>query len=241
MKQFPKTEVYSIFSILAGLAGIAMQSWLLTTVDHKGLLTRNHISAIISFLLLAAIVVVNILFLKKQKSAEGYKQMFPNSLVSGVGSFLAAVGFLFATLSANTNGLLEILVKVFGFLSVIALAFAGYCRLMKKRPNCLLYAVVAVFLILRTLVYCQGWSAEIQVERYFFPLLGSLCLLLAAYYRAALVIGTEDWRRYQFFRQIAIYSCLLSVVTGDTLFFLAGALWMTTDYCIPTAAEDPAE
>lgn len=233
MKQVPKSEIFSLFSILAGLGGMAMQTWLFSTTDHKGLLTHGHPSAILSFLLLAGIVAANVFYLKTTKTGGLYDHLFPKSTVAAVGSFLAAAGFAVAAMTPVATGILGILVKVFGILTVVGLVLGGYNRLQGKRPNCLGYGAVSVFLIFRTLVFCQGWSAEVQIERFFFPLLGSLGLLMAAYYRASLVLNAKDCRHYLFFRQFSLFCCLLSLAGGDRIFYLAGAVWMVTDYCIP--------
>ena len=79
MKQFPKTEVYSFFSIIAGIAGMALQSWMFSTVDNQSLILRGHISEILSYLLLAGIAAVSFPFLKNSKSNGQYAQLFPQS------------------------------------------------------------------------------------------------------------------------------------------------------------------
>lgn len=233
MKQVPKSEICSLFSILAGLIGMAMQTWLFSTTDSKGLLIHGHFSAIVSFLLLAGIAVANFFYWKIAKPDGKYNQLFPKSIVAAVGSFLTAAGFAYAAFTPVATGFMGIFVKLFGILSVIGLVFGGYSRLQGNRPNCLIYAAVTIFLIFRTLSFCQGWSAEVQVERYFFPLLGSLSLLITAYYRATLATDATDCKRYLFFRQISLFCCLLAFAGGDRIFYLAGAIWMATDYCIP--------
>lgn len=233
MKQVPKTEAFSLFSIITGVIGFAMQSWLFSTVDNKGLLTYHHISAVISFLLLAAVVAVNMMFLRNFKPTGEYAHLFPKSPVAGVGSILAAVGLGISAMLPVASPVLRIFVRVFGLLSVAGLALGGYTRLQGKHPNCLIYGAVSVFLIFRTLVFCQSWSAEVQVEIYFFPLLASLGLLMAAYYRAAMGANLKNCRQYLFFRQLALFCCLVSLAGPDRLFYLSGAIWMATDFCVP--------
>ena len=235
MKQFPKSEIFSLFSVIAGLVGFALQSWLYSTVDNRGLLPKNHISAIICLLLFAAVAVVHYFRLRTAKPEGEYEQLFPKSPVAAVGCFVAAVGIGISVLNPVATGTLQFPVQICGLLSVAALGFSGYCRLQGKRPNFLLYAVIAVFLLFRVLAFCQKWSAEVQVQNYFFPLLGSLGLLLATYYRAALGADLKNCRHFLFFRQLALFCCLVSMAGGDRLFYLAGALWMATDYCVPDA------
>lgn len=236
MKQFPKTEIFSLCSILLGIVGMALQSWLFSTADSHGLLLNGHISEILSFLLLAIFIAVNFLFWKDFKADGAYGHLFPQSTVAAVGSILAAVGFGISAFTPAVTGVLQLAVKILGVAGAVSLGYAGYCRLQGKRPNCLLYAVVALFLIFRTLTFCQKWSAEVQVQTYFFPLLASVSALIAAYYRAALAADLKNCRQYLFFRQLAIFGCLMSVAGGEVVFYLAGAVWMTTDFCIPESS-----
>ena len=233
MKSFPKTEIYTFFSILIGIAGMAMQSWLFTTADSHGLLVRGHISEILSCLLLAVAAAISFLSLKNRKSDGKYAQLFPQSPVAAGGCVLAAVGIFYTAFTTASVGILAFVVRTLGLLAGFALAMGGAARLQGKRPNCLLFAAVAVYLIARTLVFCQRWSAEVQVQIYFFPLLAILFLLLAAYYRAALAADFQNCKQYFLFRQMAIVCCLMSMAGGERVFYLAGAVWMATDFCIP--------
>jgi hypothetical protein len=146
MKQVFKTEVYALFSIIAGFGGMALQSWMFSTVDNQGLLLRGHISEVLSYLLLAVVAAVSFLVLKNLKSDGEYAQLFPRSVVAAVGSFLAAAGILFSAFTPAAMGILRIAVRALGIIAGLALALGGCARFQGKRPNCLLYAAVAVFL-----------------------------------------------------------------------------------------------
>ena len=232
MKQFPKTEIYTFFSILIGIAGLAMQSWLFSTADNHGLLVRGHIAEILSCLLLAVAAVIGFLSLKNRKSDGVYDLLFPQSPVAGIGSLLAAAGIFYCAFLPVAMGILATIVRTLGLLAGFALAMGGAARLQGKRPNCLMYAAIAVFLIARTLAFCQGWSAQVQAQLYLFPLLSHLCLLLAAYYRAALAADFKNCKQYFLFRQLALVCCLMSLAGGDRIFGISGAVWMATDFCI---------
>ena len=233
MKQFHKTDIYSFFSIIAGIVGMAMQSWLFSTADNRGLLMHGHIGEVLSCLLLAGVAVVCFLFLRNVKAAGEYAHLFPQSPVAAGGSLLAAAGILFSAFTPAAVGILKIAVRALGVIAGLALAVGGFARLQGKRPNCLLFAAVAVYLIFRTLSFCQIWSAEVQTQVYFFPLLAKLFLLLTAYYRAALAADFMNCRQYFIFRQLALVCCLMSLAGGDRVFYLAGAVWMATDFSIP--------
>ncbi len=233
MKPFSKSEFFSLFSIILGIVGLALQSWMFSTADSQGLLLHGHISEILSFILLALFVAVDFLFLQNTKPAGEYDHLFPKSALAGAGSLLAAAGIGLSAFTPEIMGVLQPVVRISGIAGALALGYAGCCRLRGKQPNCLLYAVVALFAIFRTLAFCQKWSAEVQVQTFFFPLLGSVSLLITAYYRAALGANLKNCRQYLFFRQLALFCCLMSLAGGETLFYLAGAVWMATDFCNP--------
>lgn len=233
MKQFPKTEFLSLFSIFSGIIGLALQSWLFSTADNEGLLIHGHMGETLSYILLAIVAAANFLFLKEVRPDGNYASLFPKSPIAIPGCFIAGIGLLVSTLTIAAEGALLLLIYILGILSGFALAYIGFCRLKEEQPHCLLFAVIAVYLIFRTLAACQAWSAEVQMQLYFFPLLGSLSLLVAAYYRAAIGADLGNCRHYLFFRNMALFCCLLSIADGDRLFYLSGAIWMATDFCIP--------
>lgn len=232
MKRFPKTEFLSLFSILLGIIGMALQSWLLSAMDSKGLLPYHHIGGTLTFILLALVVAGCFFFFRNVKTDKDIAQMFPRTPLAA-GSILAAVGIGFSAFSSGAADTLSFLVQILGVLSALALGYVGFCRLKGKRPHFLLYALIALFLILRTLTYCRGWSAETQVSLFFFPLLANLFLLLTVYYRSALEASLKNCRQFMLFRQLTLFCCLLSMPGGDWLFYLSGAVWVATDFCIP--------
>lgn len=233
MKRFPKAELFSLFSIIFGIMGLALQNWLFSAADRQGLLPRDHIAEILSFVLLGIVAVVNYIFLRIVQPSREYSQIFPQSSIAAIGCFLSAAGLLYSTFTTEIGGVLRLLVYLFGILSGLALGFSGYCRLRGQLPNCLLYAVIAVFLIFRTLAFCQVWSAEVQVQLFVFPVLSSLSLLLTAYFRAALGADMGNCRHYLFFRQLALFCCLMSATGEHWPFFLSCAIWLAADFCAP--------
>lgn len=232
MKRFPKTEYLSIFSIILGIIGMSMESWLLSDMDNKGLLPYHHMGNTLAFILLAIVAGVCFCFLQNVKTAEDIAQMFPRSPLAA-GSLFAAAGMGFCALSGDVADPLSLIVRILGLASALALGYLGICRIKGKRPPFLLYGLIALFLIFRTLTYCRSWSAETQISVFFFPLLANLFLLVTIYYRAALEASMKNCRQFLFFRQLALFCCLVSISGGDWLFYLAGALWAATDFCIP--------
>ncbi len=233
MKHIPKTEIFSLFSFVFGIIGLGLQSWVLSSVDSSGLLAYWHIGEILTLVLLVVLTAVHVTFLKSVKPVGEHTDLFSQSPIAAVGCFLAAAGFILSAATTQVTGILRLLVFGLGILSGLGLGFAGYCRLQKKNPSCLLFAAVAVFLIFHTLASCQRWTAEVQVQTFVFPLLANLFLLLAAYYRSALEANVGNCQHYLFFRYLAIFCCLAGMAGGDWLFYLSGAVWMATDFCNP--------
>ena len=233
MKKFPKMELLSFFSIILGIAGMALHSWLLSLMDNRGLLPYNHPGSILPFVLFALLVAVCFYVLRDIRTSGSRRHMFPRSPLSAVGSFLAAVGLGFSLLNQDSTGILSRLMYIVGLVSVFALCYVGYCRFKGKRPECVVYAIIVLFLVFRTLAHCQRWNSETQVSVYFFPLLAHLFLLLTVYFRAALEAHIKNCRQYMFFRQLTLFCCLVSMIGGDWVFYLAATVWMATDYCIP--------
>lgn len=217
--------------LFAGVLGFCLQCWLFSAMDSSGLLPKNHIAEILSFILLALTLGICLIGLQNVVSSDAYHQLFPPSRLAAAGTLLGGIGIACSAFAPQTVGFLKIIVPVFGVLSGVALAIAAYCRLHGVRPNCLLHSTVAVYLIFRIMACCRNWGAEPQVQRYFFQLLACLSLLLACYYRAELDVHEKGIRQYVFFSQVALFCCCLCLPGTDRLFYLSAAVWMAADYC----------
>jgi len=237
MNSSSKQGIFPWFPLFAGVIGLALRSWLLSLATPQGLLPHNHISAILSFLLLAVTLGVCLLGVRKAAPSGAYSQLFPRSPVAAAGIFIGAIGMGFSGFTLKITGLLQIFLPVLGVLSAATLLLTAYCRFKGLRPNCLAHATVVVFLLLRILACCQTWGSEPQLLLYFFHLLACLFLLIASYYRAEMDVQMKDCRRYVFFGQIALFCCCLCLLGEDWLFYLSAAIWMATDTCVmPTVS-----
>lgn len=229
--------IFPWFALLAGVISAAMQSWLLSSVDSRGLLPDPHNASIFSCFLLVATLGVCLLVLRKASPTAAYEALFPRSPIAAAGTAIAAIGMLISAFSLPVSGILGLLTPIFGALSGGALLVTAYCRFQGVRPNCLLHSVVAVFFIVRTMACCQTWGAEPQLQLYLFPLLASLFLLIAAYYRAELDIMAKNSLRYVFFSQGALMCCLSSAAHSQGLFYLSAALWLAADFFVLPSEE----
>ncbi len=239
MKDFLRRCAFPWLALFAGLIGLAMQSWLISSANDRGLLPSVHLATILCFLLLAVILEVCLLILRTAAPVHTYAELFPRSPISAVGTAIAAIGMLISAFSLPAAGILGLLTPIFGALSCAALLVAAYCRFQGRRPNCLLHGAAAVFFIVRTMACCQVWGAEPQLQQYLLPLLSSLFLLVTAYYRAELDVLQKNSWRYIFFSQGALMCCLSSAIHTQGLFYLSAALWLAADYFVlPPARQE---
>ncbi len=227
------------FSLLTGLLGLALRWWLLSTSDDKGLLQENHFAGILCFILLAVTLAFTFLQVRKSAPSKAYRKLFPASPVAAAGIAVGAIGMGLSSFTIGNSGLFRIFLPALGALCTVSLLFAAYCRLKGLRPSYLLYCAAVVYLILRALVCCRAWGSESQLQIYFFPLVGSLFLLIACFYRAELTAMLGDYRRYVFFAQAALFCLLLSLPGKDWVFRLSASIWLAADFCVlPTASQD---
>ncbi len=234
MELFSKKGLFPWVSIFAGLPALALQSLLFSCADTDGLLPAGHFAGIVPFVLLAIALGICAAGAAKFPKANSYDALFPVSVPAAAGMALAAAGMGVSAFTITAKGLLGLAVPVLGICAAVALGVCAYFRAKGIRPHCLLWGIVTVYLIFRTLVCCQGWGSQPQLQLYFFPMLACLFLLMACYYRAELGIKPDSCRRYVFFGQSALFCCLIALATPDRLFYLSAALWLATDLCAYT-------
>lgn len=225
--QSPK-KILPLFSLIAGIAGMALQAHLFSLINDRGLLPEIHFAAIASYLLLAAVLVVGFLTVRKISCAP----VFPASPVAAVGMLVWAVGIALSSFQLQGSGILFLLVRVFGIVAAVALVLVAFLRFKGLQPNVLLYGMVILFLILRTLASCQFWIRESQALVFIFPLLAQLFLMVTCYYRAAATMDATDCRKYIFTSQAVLFCCLSAAPAGNWLFFLSAGAWLATDFCV---------
>jgi hypothetical protein len=232
MKSFSKQHLFPWLSLFTGAIGLILRYWLFSTMDHRGLLPKYHISSILTFLLFALTLGLLIYVLKTTAPSTAYRQLFPPSPVAAGGILVSAIAFLHDAFTVQGTSTLQLLLPTTGIVGALALMIIAYYRLVGQRPNCLLHGAAILFLIFRTLICCQNWGSQPQLQLYLFPLLASVCLLLAFYFRAEADAIMGDYRRYVFFAQTALFCCCLSLPGEDWLFYLSAGIWVATDFCL---------
>lgn len=231
MKHLTKPNILSCLCALGGAAVLCLRLWFLETgVDSRGLLDTGHIGNTLSFVLTALTVLPCVFFCLKEPGAKGCRSAA--SPLAALGAALGCVGLAAAAwaLLSNASGVLPVTTGVLGALSVPCAAFLAFCRFKGLRVNTLAVCILLVFFILHPIQLYRLWSAETQLPGYFFQLLGSVCLLLLAYQRAALEMRHGSWQTYLLLRHCAVFFCIAAIPgSNQGVFYLTMAAWMLLD------------
>ena len=234
MNKIFKSTLLPVFTLVCGLLGFGLRLWLFGTgIDEKGLLVAGHPADILIWILTAIVVAVVALGIRKLTPLNKYPQLFPASIFAGIGCMLGAAGILYVNIREylQVRDTITLVTLILGLLAAVALVFLGSCRWQGKRPAFWLQSAVTVYFMLHLVSQYRQWSAESQLQVYFFPLLASVFLMLTAYHGAVLDTEKGSRRWYVFFSQCALFFCCLSLQGSSWLFYLAMALWLATGLC----------
>lgn len=224
-----------------GGMGLVLQIWLFGTgIDDRGLLVSWHPAWILLVLLTAASMVLLLLQCREDKAQGTYHQNFPPSLAGFIGSIAEAVGIFLLSMTGLMDhpDMLNSATGILGILCFPALVVAGYARWKGKRPSFLLHALVCMFFALWLFCQYRGWSSDPQLQNYCFQMLAGICLMMAAYQRAAFDLNIGSRRTYRFFTLAAVFFCCLSLAAPEgKLFYLTAGAGAYTDLCVPTLPE----
>lgn len=231
MKHLTKPRILSGACALGGVAVLCLRLWFLETgVDGRGLLVTGHPGNTLSFVLAALVLLPAIFLTLREPDAKQCR--CAASPLAALGTLLGCVGFGAAAwwLLANPINLLTTVTGIIGIPSVLCVLAAAYCRFKGLKPVAPIFWVIIVFLMLLPVQLYHPWSGQTQVTHYFFPLLGSLCVLLWAYHRAALEAGTGSYKSYLLLRHCGSFFCI-AAIPGSTLpvFYLTMAAWLLLD------------
>ena len=222
-------------TLSAGALGLLLRVWLFATgVDDKGLLESTHPANVMIFVL-TAVVMAALLYCVLQCSKVMGKP-FKASQTAATGCMLAAVGILIANVLELTEAkdTVSTVSAAVGVLAAVSFFYLGVRRKDGHRSSMAAYSVIILYYMTHLVLQYRMWSAEPELQKYMFPLLASVFLMLSAYHRAALDIHGKQFRNYIFFNQAALFFCLLSLNSESWLFYLAMAAWVATDLYIPT-------
>lgn len=211
----------------AGILGFGLQLWLSAGIDQNGLIPAAHPAATLLFILIAAVLAVLALGAAPLKEQPVYGKLLPPSIAACAGCCIAAAGTIVSAFMQD----LSFLGILSAALAAACLVFTGVSRLKKLRPSYLFHAAVTAYLVLHLVRQYQHWNIEPQLLSYIFPLLASVFLMLAAYYRATLDADSCNYRALAFFHWGALFFCCIAAAGSDWLFYLSMAVWTATWGC----------
>lgn len=244
MKKLFKTTLLPLITLICGLIGFGLRLWLFGTgIDEKGLLVTGHPAGILVWILTAVVIAAVALGTRKLAPISKYSQLFPASIFACIGCVLGAAGILYVNIREYllVRDVITLVTMILGLLAGVALVLLGVCRCKGKRPAFWLQSIVTVYFMLHLVSQYRLWSAEPQLQVYFFPLLASVFLMLTAYHGAVLDAEKGSRRWYVFSSQCALFFCCLSLQGTSWPFYLTMALWLATGLCSLKAAEPQAK
>ena len=239
MKHPFRSHILPLFTLGAGGLGFALRLWLFSTVDEKGLLPEKHPAGMLLFILSA--VVLGILFLATRQlepQTVSRKVLRP---ANAAACLLGALGIVLNALTVLRTGTSKLIVPalVLSLAGGLVLVFMAVLTFSGKKFPYWLPAILTVVLMVDTIVQCQTWGAEPQLQVYFFPLMASVFLILTAYQETALLARSGKRSLLAFFSQSAAFFCCLSFNSTHKLFYCGLFLWAALQIfsCLPRKKE----
>ena len=202
-------------------------------MDEQLMFEPGHPAGLLLWALTAVMAVLLAVSLRRLGGKAKYARMFPASAPAAAGILAAGLGLLWTNLRDLASGgeLIELVVWVLGLVSGVCLVYLAWCRWRGIRASFLLWSCVTAYLMLRLMLSYQTWSSQPELLHYFFPLLGSVCVTLAFYYRTAFCVGMGSRRMYLAFAQMGMFCCLVTLAAGFDAFYAGMLLWSGLDLC----------
>ena len=234
-KKYRKPALLPLAVLIAGAVGAVLRLWLLGSgKDSGGLIVPGHPAAILLVCLTLGVLVLLLCATRHLVQGSKYSFNFPASKLRFGGAMAGALGVLVTAISqfsAAGDGL-STACAVLGVIAALVLGYTGFLYLTGKQPSLFLHGFVCVYLMLMLICQYRIWSSEPQIQTYCYPLLATVCIMLACYHNA---MFDGDWgtrRAFTVYHLLAGFFCCLSVV-GDymPLFYLGMGVWMFTDRC----------
>lgn len=235
MKKYLRPKYLPLFVVVAGLLGFFLRLWTLGSGPDKEGLYQSQPVAWVLLWILTAVTLGAILFLTaKLKNPGRYGDNFPASPISAAGTALAALALLVTGIQILTSpaGFLSIISGILGLAAAVCLILTAYARYQGKRPAFLTHAVPCLFFALWIFDRCRDWSNQPQISVFLFPLLASICVMLATYQLASFDVELGRRRHSLFWSLAGVYFCMVSLASTDELMFYGCmAIWLLTNLC----------
>lgn len=233
MKKQVKPDIMPAVLGLLGILGYGLRTALYATaVDAKGLLISFH-PLELGLWLCSALAAGLTVWDARKLPQDTVKAETAVSLPAALGHILAAAGIVLTVLPGGGMGLTPVqkLWRFAGMACGPLLLWGGFQRARGEKSFFGIYAAVSVFFALHLVCHYQSWCADPQLQNYVFSFLGSLALMLFAYYRSALQVGSGKPRLLRLTGLLALYLCLTAASAGNTepLLYLGCGLWAGSD------------
>lgn len=214
----------------AGGLALALRTALYATgIDEKGLLMRGHWSAVCLWILMGLTLLAVFYFTRPIQGPDSFCDAFPTSVPAALGSAAVAVAILLRTLRQTDGDTLALITTVLGLVTAGAMLYGSYCRLLGKHRTFLVYVALCLYLATQLVSRYRTWSADPQLQDYFFQIFATVALILAAYQHAAFAAGNGRHRLLWATSLTAVFlCCAASGHSDESLFFLACGFWVFT-------------
>ena len=219
-----------------GTGGLGAVLYLLvfsTSVDERGLLPKAHPLLFFFSFLVAAVMVLIFLEIRRTMDIPTYGKLFPASELSFPGC-IAGSGAIIAGIILTCKQpitVISLLAVISGGLAAVSLLFVGWARKQQLRPHYIFHSIISIYLILQLIAQYQRWNTQPQLIAYFPQLIALVFLMLCGYYRATLDAGIGKSRVFAFLNLNALLFCCMAVASSQWPFFLGMAIWCFTNQC----------
>lgn len=217
-------------TVTLGLLSLWLHKSMMDTyTDSKGLLIPGNLPGMLLWII-GGVFALWLLFRIRTIGGEGiYEDNFPPCLVSGL---TAALGGALMLTVAHQMQNRELWRLILGYAAAGSMVIAGICRMVGKRPSCLLHGLVCLFFVSVLLDNYRYWNTDPQLQEYAYQLLGGVLLMLAAFHRACCDAGILQRKRLLVYGLGAAFCCLAALDTSIIpRFYLASALWALGSVC----------
>ena len=235
MKRNAGSKVQSVLMLILGLAALALRMGLYAVAtDAKGLLVRNHPLALVLSVLTGLALALVAFFAWKQKETDCSETGFAENMLAALGTVALGAGIL-VTVLLEGPVLSSNLVKVWWILGMAApacLMLNAMLRLLGKRPLFLPLVAVCLFFLVHIVTRYQLWSANPQMQDYFYALLGAMALMFFGFYEASQAADCGNPRLRLGMGLAAVYLCAAELArSACPALYLGGILWVLSQLC----------
>lgn len=219
-----KSKWISGMALVCGLAGL--MSWILrwrllsTGGDEKGLLIPGGFPQTVSTIITVLVILATASALWQHRQVK----------IKVYGSPAAtAIRILVFGVAAVSFWQMSLLGKAAAIAAVAAAAVAVVGLLNKRVPQAVEDIPATLFFMLGLLSCYRIWSAEPEIQRYFYRLTALVSLMMATYHRSAMAAGLSKGLWFLGSSFLGIYCSFAAAADpGFTVLFLTLGLWAMT-------------